>query len=71
MTAPHKAGIAAEIYPDHVKIGKQMTYANNKAIPFVIMAGENERNNGTYTLKNMGSGEQSEMTLDQVIEKLR
>ena len=66
-----KAGIAAEIYPDRAKIGKQMTYANSKAIPFVIMAGENERNNGTYTLKNMESGEQSEMTLEQVIDKLR
>ena len=71
LRAIRKAGIAAEIYPDRAKIGKQMTYANSKAIPFVIMAGENERNNGTYTLKNMESGEQSEMTLDQVIEKLR
>lgn len=37
-------GISSEIYPDRVKIGKQMNYANSKGIPFVIMAGENEMN---------------------------
>ena len=59
------------IYPDHVKIGKQMTYANNKAIPFVIMAGENERNNKTFTLKDMNTGTQEEMPLEALIEKLQ
>ncbi len=71
LRAVRKAGIAAEIYPDHVKIGKQMTYANNKAIPFVIMAGENERNNKTFTLKNMTTGQQEELSLEALIEKIR
>ena len=71
LRAVRKAGIAAEIYPDHVKIGKQMTYANNKAIPFVIMAGENERNNQTFTLKNMNTGTQEELPLNALIEKLQ
>lgn len=65
-----KAGIAAEIYPDSVKIGKQMSYANAKSIPFVIMAGENERNSNTYTLKNMTTGEQVQMTINQIIDQL-
>ena len=71
LRAVRKAGISAEIYPDHVKIGKQMTYANNKAIPFVIMAGENERNNKTFTLKDMNTGTQEELALDALIEKLK
>ena len=71
LRAVRKAGIAAEIYPDHVKIGKQMTYANNKAIPFVIMAGENERNNKTFTLKDMNTGTQEEMPLEALIGKLQ
>jgi len=66
-----KAGISAEIYPDPVKVGKQMSYANNKSIPFVIMAGENERNNNTFTLKNMTTGEQTELKLEDLIEKIR
>ena len=71
LRAVRKAGIAAEIYPDHVKIGKQMTYANNKAIPFVIMAGENERNNKTFTLKDMNTGTQEALPLEALIEKLK
>lgn len=70
LRALRKAGIAAEIYPDSVKIGKQMSYANAKAIPFVIMAGENERNSNTYTLKNMTTGEQVQMTINQIIDQL-
>lgn len=65
-----KAGIAAEIYPDNVKIGKQMSYANAKAIPFVIMAGETERNSNSYTLKNMTTGEQAALSIEQIIEQL-
>ncbi|MCQ2284474.1 MAG: His/Gly/Thr/Pro-type tRNA ligase C-terminal domain-containing protein, partial [Bacteroidales bacterium] len=70
LRAIRKQGIAAEIYPDSVKIGKQMSYANAKAIPFVIMAGETERNSGTYTLKNMTSGEQSQLTIEDIIAKI-
>lgn len=59
-------GLSAEIYPDNVKIGKQMTYANAKHIPFVVIAGEDERAKGIYTLKNMADGTQQAMTLDDI-----
>lgn len=59
LSDARKAGINAEIYPSAAKMKKQMTYANNKHIPFVILAGENEIENKMVTLKNMNSGEQS------------
>jgi histidyl-tRNA synthetase len=70
LRAVRDAGIAAEIYPDSVKMGKQMSYANAKRIPFVVMAGENERTSHTFTCKNMTSGEQQTCTLPELIEML-
>ena len=64
------AGITAELYPDKAKIGKQMTFANNRGIPFVIMAGEDEMNAGVFTVKNMESGEQERLTVEQMVERL-
>lgn len=66
-----QAGHNAEIYPDHAKIGKQMTYANNKEIPFVIMAGEEEMKRNLFTIKKMKTGEQQETSLNDIIEMLR
>lgn len=51
-------GVSAEMYPDAVKMKKQMSYANAKQIAFVAMAGENEMKENKITLKNMGTGEQ-------------
>lgn len=65
------AGIRAEIYPDSAKMKKQMGYANNKAIPFVAIVGENEMNEGKLTLKNMTSGEQSLVTPDELIDVIK
>jgi histidyl-tRNA synthetase len=65
-----EAGIAAEIYLDAVKMGKQFKYADAKKIPFVAIIGENERANNTITLKNMASGEQSSVTLSELISAL-
>ncbi|MGQ1787687.1 MULTISPECIES: histidine--tRNA ligase [unclassified Saccharicrinis] len=62
-----RAGIKAELYPDAAKMKKQMTYANKKEIGFVAMAGENEMNEGKLTLKNMGTGEQQLLTVEEVI----
>ncbi|GAF04182.1 histidine--tRNA ligase [Saccharicrinis fermentans] len=62
-----KAGINAELYPDAAKMKKQMTYANKKAIAFVAMAGEDEMNQGKLTLKNMTTGEQQLLTVEEVI----
>lgn len=53
-----KAGIACELYPDSAKMKKQMKYANDKGVPFVAMAGENEISYQKVTLKNMETGEQ-------------
>ena len=62
-----KNNIASEIYPDNVKIGKQMSYANAKQIPYVIMAGEEEIQESLFTLKNMATGEQKKLTISEII----
>ena len=64
-------GVNSEIYPDSAKMNKQMTYANNKNIPFVILVGENEMQKGVLTVKNMVSGEQFEMKFDELLQKLK
>ena len=65
-----KAGIRTEIYPDAVKMKKQMSYANAKQIPFVVLVGENEMNTGKVTLKNMTTGEQMQVGVDEIIEQV-
>jgi histidyl-tRNA synthetase len=60
-------GIRTEMYPDSMKMKKQMSYANVKAIPFVALAGENEIAEGKFTLKNMQTGEQQLVTIDELI----
>lgn len=63
-------GVNAEIFPGSQKMKKQMTYANNKHIPFVIMVGETEMEEGVVSLKNMETGDQEKLTPEQLIEKL-
>jgi histidyl-tRNA synthetase len=65
-----KAGIETEIYPDPAKLKKQMTYANNKSIPYVALVGENELDKKVLTLRNMQSGEQAEMTVSEAIRHI-
>ena len=65
-----QAGIRSELYPDAVKMKKQMTYANNKSIAYVGMIGESEMEKGVVTVKNMTTGEQQEMTLKELIDLL-
>ena len=65
-----KAGVRTEIYPDAAKMKKQMSYANAKEIPFVVLVGENEMNTGKLTLKNMTTGEQTQVGIDELIEKV-
>lgn len=55
-------GVNAELYPASVKLKKQMKYANQRNVPYVAIVGEDERNNGTVSLKTMATGEQQ--TLD-------
>lgn len=64
-------GIPAEIYPDSTKMKKQMSYANDKNVSFVAMVGETEMANGTIALKCMETGEQENLTIDEVISKLK
>lgn len=68
MTILRKNNIACELYPDSTKMGKQMSYADKRTIPFVILAGEKEINSQSFTLKNMKSGEQSECSIQQLLE---
>lgn len=62
-----KAGIRAEIYPDSAKMKKQMSYANDKQFPYVAIVGENEMNEGKVTLKNMVTGEQALLSVEELI----
>ena len=65
------AGIRAEIFPDAAKMKKQMSYANAKSIPFVAIVGENEMNEGKAMLKNMETGEQNLVSVEELIAALR
>jgi len=64
------AGISAEIYPTSAKLKKQMSYADDKNIPFVILIGSEEMETGLLSLKNMKSGEQEKITIEQIISSL-
>ncbi|MCF8373237.1 MAG: histidine--tRNA ligase [Bacteroidales bacterium] len=64
-----KAGISSEIYPDSAKMKKQMGYADSNHIPFVAIAGASEMEAGKITLKNMESGEQEMVVVEEMIEK--
>jgi histidyl-tRNA synthetase len=62
--------IPAELYPDSDKVKKQMKYADQKGIPFVVLIGENEMNSGMLTVREMTSGQQESITLEQLIKKM-
>ena len=66
-----KSGISAELYPESSKMKKQMTYANAKNIPFVAMVGDSELAEGKIALKDMTSGEQQLLEINEVINKLK
>jgi len=62
--------IPSEIYPESAKLKKQMTYADKKSIPYVLMIGSREIETGIYSLKNMNSGDQKEVSIDQLLDEL-
>lgn len=66
-----KAGINAELFPDAAKMKKQLSWANNKGIPFIAMAGSEEIKNQKFMLKNMESGEQELLNEEELIQKLK
>jgi histidyl-tRNA synthetase len=63
--------IASEIYPGKKKLDKQMNYANDKKIPYVVVVGGDEMASGKLTFKNMKSGEQQKLTIKEIIERLK
>lgn len=70
IKAVRDAGISAELYPDNVKMKRQMSYANAKRIPFVVLAGENEIRTQKVTLKVMETGEQQVVDTQQLVNIL-
>ena len=64
-------GINSELYPEADKMKKQMNHANKRAIPFVVLIGEEEVKSNSYTLKNMVSGEQTKLSLEALINHLK
>ncbi len=68
--ALRKKGIPSELYPDAAKMKKQMGYANSRKIPFVALVGEREVQEGLVTLKEMESGQQEQLTVQQLVERL-
>jgi histidyl-tRNA synthetase len=65
-----EAGIAAELYPSAAKLKKQMSYADDKHIPYVLLIGSDEMLSGLLTLKNMHTGEQKKLKSEEIIELL-
>jgi histidyl-tRNA synthetase len=66
-----KAGINAALYPDAAKMKKQLGWANNNGIPYIVMAGTEEIKNNRVMLKNMNSGEQQLLSEEELIKKLK
>lgn len=66
-----KAGIRTEVFPETAKIKKQMSYADTKGIPFVAIVGENELESGKVTLKEMQTGLQELLGIDECISKIK
>ena len=64
------AGINSELYPEQAKMKKQMSYADSKKIPFVILVGSDEVSSNLLTFKNMETGEQQKLSIEQIIATL-
>lgn len=72
LSKVRKAGINSEVYPEPTaKMKKQMGYADDKKIPFVVLIGSDEMQSGMLSLKNMSSGEQLKLSIDEIIRKLK
>ena len=71
VTKLRRAGIKAELYPDNAKMKKQMNYANKRAIPYVVLVGEEELKAESFTLKTMVSGEQEQLKFNALLEVLK
>jgi histidyl-tRNA synthetase len=65
------SGIASEIYPDNVKIKKQLDYANKKKVAFALVIGSEEMQSHKLALKNLTTGTQEQLTIEQIITRLQ
>lgn len=65
------AGVQADLYPEAVKMKKSMKYANARQVPYVLIIGERERKEGKYALKNMETGEQELLGVEEVVAHMR
>jgi len=71
LSALRAIGVNTEIYPEPAKMKKQMSYADNKRIPFVAIVGETEMNSRKVMLKNMKTGDQNLLSLEELIEQFK
>lgn len=71
ISALRGVGISAEIYPETVKIKKQLDYANKKQIPFALVIGSEEVASGLLSFKNLDTGEQEKLYLDDIVRRLK
>ena len=69
-TTLRQANVSTSLYPEAAKLKKQFQYANRMNIPFVVVIGPEELEKGIFSLKNMVTGEQQEMTLNEIIVHL-
>ncbi len=65
------SGIKVELYPDNVKVGKQFQHADKREIPFAVIVGDEEMKNNEYSLKDLVSGEQKKVSLEELKEILK
>jgi histidyl-tRNA synthetase len=70
IKALRQAGIKVELYPDNAKLAKQFQHADKRNIPFAVMAGDQEMNSNSYTLKNLQTGEQKALSLEELKKAL-
>ena len=66
-----QAGIKSELYPDAAKLAKQFQHADKRGIPFTVLCGDEEINSNTFKIKNLSSGEQESVNLQELTERLK
>jgi len=71
VTALRKSGLTVELYPDPAKLKKQMKYADDRSIPYLVMFNPESRNQGSAILKQMDSGDQWEIAVSEIAEKVK
>ena len=70
LNSLRQKGIASEIYPDGVKIQKQLDFANKKMVPYTIVIGSDEMKSGALAFKDMKKGEQRKLSIEEIISIL-